>query len=295
MPATLKSKFLRLSGLTHLREVRWNIKHLTESVREARQIRTLLTQEHLRQLLAEPKYQDPRRLSGHQFRVYSQNGEDGIFEEIFRRIGTTNQFFAEFGVQSCENNSLYLLVKGWRGIWLEGDESQVALIQTEMAKQIQAGQLAVKRAFITAENIEALFRELQVPAELDLLSIDIDGNDYWIWKALGAFRPRVLVIEYNPIFPPHVRWVMKYNPTHNWQQDSYQGASLKSLELLGAAKGYKLVGCDLTGTNAFFVRDDLVSDHFASPFTAENHHEPARYYLQTRLGHPRAWGEFEAV
>jgi hypothetical protein len=295
MSESFRSKLLKATGLAQLREMRWNIKHLTETVREARQIRTLLSQEHIRHLLAQPKYQDPKRLNRHETRVYSQNGEDGILEEIFRRIGMTNRFFTEFGVQACENNSLYLLLQGWRGIWLEGSPAQVSLMQHEMARQVAAGQLTIKNAFITAENIETLFRELQVPAEPDLLSIDIDGNDYWIWKAVTNYRPRVLSIEYNPIFPAHIRWVMKYNPTHVWQQDSYQGASLKSLELLSASKGYTLVGCDLTGTNAFFVRDDLVGNHFAGPFTAENHYEPARYYLQARLGHPRAWGEFETV
>ncbi len=295
MSKSFKEKLLAATGMAQLQQLCWHVQALREGVRETRQLRLLLTQEHRARLLASPRYQDPKRLARHENRIFSQNGEDGILEEIFRRIGTTNRFFCEFGVQANENNSLYLLVKGWRGAWLEGSAEQVTELQRIMAPQIHNGQLALRQAFITAENIEGLFRELQVPADLDLLSIDIDGNDYWVWKALTAYRPRVVSIEYNPIFPPHVPWVMKYNPTHQWQEDSYQGASLKSLEMLGSSKGYRLVGCDLTGTNAFFVRDDLVGDHFAAPHTAENHYEPARYYLQCRLGHPRVWGEFVSV
>ena len=108
----------------------------------------------------------------------------------------------------------------------------------------------------------------------DLLSIDVDRNTYYIWRALRERRPRVVVVEYNATFPPSDEWVVAYDPAKGWNSSSYFGASLKSYELLGRELGYTLVGCGLAGTNAFFVRSDLVTDRFEPPFTAEHHYEP---------------------
>ena len=153
--------------------------------------------------------------------------------------------------------------------------------------------LTIKQAFITKENIQEIFKESNVPIEFDLLSIDIDGNDYWVWQALNQYRPRVVIIEYNSTIGPSIEWIMKYNSEHSWDKTNYFGASLKALELLGQQKGYKLVGCNLAGINAFFVRDDLVEDKFTSPFTSENHFEPMRNYLLKRIGHSTSYKFFE--
>ena len=126
-----------------------------------------------------------------------------------------------------------------------------------------------------------------------MLSIDIDGNDYWVWKAIDSYSPRVVVIEHNSVFRSDVEWIMSYNPNNIWNGSSYFGASLKSLEKLGNQKGYRLVGCDFTGVNAFFVRNDLVGDKFFEPFTAENHYEPPRYFLQNVNGHRKDFGVFK--
>ena len=225
--------------------------------------------------------------------MFSQSGEDGISEEIFRRVGTTNCHFVEFGVENgLETNTTNLLVKGFHGAWIEADSRANQLIKEQFATLIDKRQLHLQQSFITAENIQDLLANAAVPEELDLLSIDIDGNDYWVWKAIERYRPRVVVIEYNGTFRPDVRWIMKYEPTFAWNKSTYFGASLKSLELLGAHKGYRLVGCNFVGVNAFFVRDDLVQDRFAAPFTAENHYEPPRYHLIRKTGHPRGFGEF---
>ena len=121
--------------------------------------------------------QDPKWLGRSERQTYSQGGEDGVLEEIFNRIGTTNKHFVEFGVsQGTENNTAYLLMSGWKGLWLEGSEKFFASIQKTFAPLIESGHLTAKNAFITAENIESLFEETKVPTEPDLLSIDIDGN-----------------------------------------------------------------------------------------------------------------------
>ena len=242
------------------------------------------------------KYQDPRRLARFEYQVYSQNGEDGIIEEIFRRIGVTNKFFVELGVQNgLECNTTNLLVNGWSGYWVEGSRDCVEQLSRTFSELISKGVLRIRNAFIVAENISSLLKSASIEKEFDLLSIDIDGNDYWVWKALADYAPRAVVIEYNAMFRSNVKWVMKYNPDHVWTGTSYFNASLKSLELLGEQKGYKLVACNFTGANAFFVREDLICDKFCSPFTAENHYEPIRYHLQKKDGFRRDFGEFESI
>ncbi len=115
---------------------------------------------------------------------------------------------------------------------------------------------------------------------MDLLSVDIDRNDYYVWERITHYRPRVVVIEDNAMFPPGVDWVIPYDGKAWWdQRTSYWGASLSALERLGRSKGYSLVACSLTGANAFFVRDDLLGDKFSAPYTAEHHYEPTRLYL----------------
>ena len=230
------------------------------------------------------KYQHEKSLMKHGYRVCSEHNEDGIIREIFERVGVTNKTFVEFGVgDGSVCNSLYLLMTGWRGYWIECNPNAVAKISNNYKWLIGTGHLTVKKSFLTAENIESIFLELSVPKEVDLLSIDVDGNDYWIWKAIGRYNPRVVVIEYNAMFPPPNKWVMSYNPDHKWDGTAYAGASLKSLEVLGTGKGYSLVGCDFSGTNAFFVRSDLAADRFVEPFSAENHYEPPRKYMPIGL------------
>jgi hypothetical protein len=268
---------------------------IEELQKNTRQLIEILAEEYVeRHLRQNPKYQNPKKLNRFEYQVFSQNGEDGIIEEIFKRIGTTNQFFVEFGAANgLWNNTTLLLVKGWRGLWIEGEAKWVEEIKAKFAGVIKARKLQAVESRVTPENIEKLFRAKRVPQELDLLSIDIDGNDYWVWAGLKNYRPRAVVIEYNSLFRPDTKWVMKYNPQHRWNQTCYAGASLKSLELLGAQKGYKLVGCDFLGVNAFFVRQDLVKNKFLKPYTAANHYEPPRFFLSRSIGHPRDFGDFE--
>lgn len=117
------------------------------------------------------------------------------------------------------------------------------------------------------------------------MSIDIDGNDWWIWNAIKCIDPRVVVIEYNAKFPPNFEWVMEYDEKHIWREDDEHGASLKSLELLGSKLGFQLVGTNIMGVNAFFVKADLANDLFIKPATAENLYNPARWTRQYISGH----------
>jgi hypothetical protein len=247
--------------------------------------------------LAKPRYADPKCLTRYGFKVYSQCDEDGIIQEIFRRIGTTNRIFVEFGVESgCECNSVKLLLEGWRGIWLEGVQEHYEQIFARFRAYMDERRLAVARAFITAENINDLIGQGGVRGEIDLLSIDIDRNDYWVWKAIDVISPRVVVIEYNATLRPPLSLVVPYDAKAIWQGTNYHGASLEAFVRLGDSKGYRLVGCNFAGSNAFFVRQDLTKDLFLDPATAEQHYEPMRAYFSfLQAGHPAQLGAYLTV
>jgi hypothetical protein len=231
---------------------------------------------------------DPLYLERYGYKVYSQNDEDGIIEEIFNRIGTTDKKFVEFGVQNgLESNCHFLLHKGWNGLWIDGNKKYFIELIKLFDKPIKNNQLKVINAFITVENINKLIEE-RISGEIDLLSIDIDGNDYWIWEAINCIKPRVVVIEYNAKFPPPHEWVMPYNPDHVWDGTDLHGASLKSLEKLGVRLGYQLVGTTMNGVNAFFVRNDLTRELFPKPATAENLYHSWGSRLYKSSGHVAA-------
>ena len=231
------------------------------------------------------RYQDPLRLPTAQGQVFSQNNEDGVVAEIFRRIKPRHKTFLEIGVgNGMQNTSRLLLSQGWQGHWVEGDAASAKQIHDSFAPAISAGRLSLVQAFVTAENIDQLVVAVDGNT-LDYLSIDIDQNTYHIWKALDRLKPRVACIEFNSSFPPSVAWEVNYDPARTWNGTNEFGASLKSMELLGRAKGYALVGCDLRGVNAYFVRNDEDLGQFAHPFTAENHYEPPRYPFPLMFAH----------
>ncbi len=248
-------------------------------------------------LMSVPKYQNSDRLNQFEYASFSQHGEDGIIDEIFRRIGLTNQYFVEFGVgDGTENNTANLLFKNWKGLWIEGSASFTKLINENIKRYVSDDNLTIVNSYTTAENIEELFSKSHVPAEFDLLSVDIDGNDFWVWKAIESFNPRVVVVEYNAFWGPSTNWVMPYNAEHAWDYKSvYFGASLKALQVLGEQKGYRLVACDMSGTNAFFVRNDLHSGKFGQECASEFNYEPARFFLQKQYGHKKKYKVFSTL
>lgn len=149
-------------------------------------------------------------------------------------------------------------------------------------------QLKVLNRFITAENINELIQSAGISGEIDLLSIDIDGNDYHVFKAIDVINPRVVIVEYNAKFPADFPWVMKYDPKHIWDESDKHGASLKSLEMIAREKGYQLVGTNISGVNAFFVRSDLAGELFPLPATSEALYNPFRAAMGMCFisGHP---------
>ena len=247
--------------------------------------------------LAKPRNSDPKRLLRYGFKTYSQNDEDGIIEEIFRRIGINNRRFVEFGVENgFQCNTAKLLIEGWRGLWIEANSKMVVQMNEHFRPFISDGRLKLLESLVTAENINSLFIKADLVGEIDILSIDIDYNDYWVWKAIEVIKPRVVVIEYNCSLRPPLSLVVPYEPTGIWKGGNYFGASLEALVRLGRAKGYRIVGCSFAGTNAFFVRDELCRDLFLEPATAEEHYEPERYFMRLApSGHPGRPGPYQAV
>ena len=244
---------------------------------------SVLRQEY-QSILASERFADRRRLPPFGFKVYSQADEDGILEELFRRIGVTSRFFVEFGCgNGLENNSHYLLLKNWQGLWIDGNVKHVEMIRRRFAGLIRCWATFRQKCIFDRSITSTRLIAETMRGEVDLLSVDVDGNDFHLLKSIKSIQPRVIVVEYNAKKGRSLDWVMAYNPEHVWDGTDYYGASLKAFESLLTHRGYSLVGCSISGVNAFFVRSDLVNEElFCSPFVSENHYEPHRRLL--RLG-----------
>lgn len=206
-------------------------------------------------------------LAGQEFKVFSQNGEDGLIQHLIRRVAVPRKVFVEFGVEDYrEANTRFLAVNdGWSGLVLDSDPENVRAIRVQpdhWRLNVQAAQ-----AFVTRENINELLVEHGVSGEIGLLSIDIDGNDYWVLEAIEVISPAIIVVEYNFRFGADRAVVVPYDPHFDRASAHpsriYFGASLQALCLLARRKGYEFVGCNSFGVNAFFVRSDLMTDELA--------------------------------
>ena len=197
-------------------------------------------------------------LSQHERKIFSQNGEDGVIKKIFEVIKTTNKYYVEFGVENAnECNTRNLRENcGWSGLLMDGgyENKEIGLYQE----------------FITAENINELFQKYKVPQEFDLLSIDIDYNDFYVWKSLDEiYQPRVVIIEYNASHLPTEDKVVKYDANAVWDTTNYFGASIRALYNLGKLKGYSLIYANNQGVNLFFVKSSILS-HIEHSFKDTN-------------------------
>lgn len=204
-------------------------------------------------------------LRNREFKAHSQNGEDGLLLYLFSKIGTTDCRFVEFGIgdgRECNTANLSLNF-GWHGLLIDGSKENVIKAKDyyNSRPEVKPSQITVIQCFVTAENINEVLLDNGIDGEIDLLSIDVDGNDYWIWKAITVIEPRVVVIEYNATLGPDQPITVKYDPNfHHLEKHPsglYHGASLAALTKLANSKGYILVGCDSNGVNAFFVREEV--------------------------------------
>ncbi|SDV47054.1 class I SAM-dependent methyltransferase [Chitinasiproducens palmae] len=233
--------------------------------------------------------------------LYAQGTEEGILARLMERIAPTHRFCVDIGASDGLRNSntaLLLREQGWGGVLVEASDYRFGKLVDHYAG---AEHVRLHHDRVQPDTIDRLLADAGVPEAFDLLSIDVDGNDYWLWRGLRAFAPRIVVIEYNPYYAPPERWVMCFNPAHEWDGSTYYGASLASLVRLGKSKGYELVCCDDMGNNAFFVRADLYPRLGIDSNDASVLFRPAMYKLRyigqnTFLtGHPFRHGPAERI
>ena len=185
--------------------------------------------------------------------VYSGGGEDGVIEKIFEIIEPTTKFSVEFGAgdgKLASNSYRLIEQEGWGSLQIEGDPERAKLMRDNLA---EFPRVTALEAWVWPGNIEILLEENGVPRDFDLLVIDIDSNDYYVWRAIQSFRPKVVMIEVNPAYAPPQKMVIDFHPMNYWDYSGYHGASLQSLADLGKKKGYELLYHLSHGGNAVFV------------------------------------------
>ena len=202
---------------------------------------------------------DPRQF---EFKVYSQWGEDGIIEHLVGQIPIPNKVFVEFGVENyTEANTLFLLKhRNWKGLVIDGSQDNIESIHR--GRVLWKYDLFAECSFITRENINDLIARNGIGGDIGLLSVDIDGNDYWVWEAINCVRPRIVISEYNSLFGPKAAVATPYRPDFDrvaaHPSKMYYGASIAALTHLAQARDYSLVAGNSAGNNVFFVRNDCL-------------------------------------
>jgi hypothetical protein len=198
-----------------------------------------------------------------EFRVFSQFGEDGIIQFLISNVDIPNKTFVEFGVENYkEANTRFLLANNnWSGLIIDGSRSNIDSVKNDAIYFWH--DLTALNAFITKDNINSLIGS-RFSGDIGLLSIDIDGNDYWIWEAIEIVNPRIVICEYNSVFGnkhsvsvPYSADFLRQNAHFSYL---YFGASLGALCVLAEKRGYLFVGCNSSGNDAFFVRKDVIGD-----------------------------------
>jgi len=213
----------------------------------------------------------------HEYSVYSQHGEDGILQTLFAKLPVDHKFIVEFGAHDgikMSNSRYWINEQGWSAFLIESDRRFFRALS-----ELYAGQQKIRllRSLVTPENIDALFSAANVPHNFEILSIDIDSIDFYVWEGLSTFRPKVVVIESNPSIPPGQDYVVPRDKALDYGGSSREGASIAALHRLGVSKGYQLIYSELSGANLFFVDNPLVSYLDAVPLSPEELYQPPQY------------------
>ncbi|MFM6747242.1 MAG: hypothetical protein ACKPJH_12790 [Dolichospermum sp.] len=247
----LKLKFHQINKITQEQDKITSILHkLQETLGriEARQLETL----------------NSKSIRDNEFRAFSQWGEDGIIQFLIRNVPINRKIFVEFGVQNyTESNTRFLLINNnWSGLVIDGGSEEISYIKNDPI--YWQYNLKAVNSFITKDNINQIISDNGIQGEIGLLSVDIDGNDYWVWEAIDCINPAIVVSEYNFRFGANKAVTVPYDASFVRSKahysNIYYGASLKALCILADKKGYAFVGCNSAGNNAFFVRKDLKPD-----------------------------------
>ncbi|MBM7516578.1 hypothetical protein [Nocardioides nitrophenolicus] len=206
----------------------------------------------------------PQRLQDAEFKVFSQFGEDGIIQHLVRSVDPAETTFVEIGTGDYrESNTRFLLQNdNWRGVVIDGGEDHVRFVLgSGLSWRYDVEPVS---AFVTRENVNQLITDAGLSGRIGLLSVDVDGIDYWLWNAIDVVDPAIVVAEYNALLGPEATITVPYDPAFVNSEAHYSqlyfGASLGALVHLGAQRGYRFVGCASNGANAFFVREDVAGD-----------------------------------
>ncbi|MDH5561402.1 MAG: hypothetical protein OEY59_11185 [Deltaproteobacteria bacterium] len=212
-----------------------------------------------------------------EFKVYSQWGEDGIIQFLIQHIDLPNKIFVEFGVENYTESSTRFLLKNnnWSGLVIDGSEENYQYIRNdEISWRYELDAIC---SFITRENINELISSRIKEKEIGLLSVDIDGMDYWVWEEIDCVEPAIVICEYNSLFGDQLEVVIPYRSdfirSKAHVSNLYFGASIKAFIRLGKQKGYTFICTNSAGNNAFFVRDDLVNSKLSKLGLSKTFHK----------------------
>jgi hypothetical protein len=243
-------------------------------------------------------------MSSVEFRCFSQNGEDGLLLYLFSLVGTTNKRSVEICAgDGIECNTANLIINhGWHGLLIDGSEKAIQSGK-EFYARCQDTFLfppALVCAWVTADNVNSVVSGHGFAGDIDLLSLDMDGVDYWVWKALTCVRPRAVILEYNPYWGPEASVTVPYREDFRMDMSKlpyYHSASLSAYEKLGRERGYRLVGAQRLGFNAVFLRSDVGADLVPGLTPAEffERHPFLRYWSPAWLPSAAERPEFRDV
>ena len=199
-------------------------------------------------------------INKYEFQIFSQFGDDGIIQYLINNINFLNKKFIEFGVENYEEANTRLLLEkdNWSGLIIDSGKDNIAYIKKQ--DFYWKYKLSVECNLITTKNINSIIKNNGFSGDLGVLSIDIDGNDYWIWKEINNVSAAIVVIEYNARFGENLSVTIPYQEKFKRQSKNnlYYGASLKALFKLAKEKRYSLICTNKNGNNAYFIRNDLI-------------------------------------
>jgi hypothetical protein len=250
-----------------MRSLKSSLKALRETVATIRGINQKFDEIKINQgsiLSLMHEHQQSRNLRDYEFKVFSQWGEDGIIQHLCKSVSVKHKTFIEFGVESFfESNCRFLQMKdNWSGFVIDGSSENIQKLKDSYF--YWKYDLHAIAAFITRENIKEIVEQSGFDEDLGILSIDLDGNDYYVLEAIDSFKPRILICEYNAVFGGTRKISIPYDPAFNRTKSHYSnlyfGASLAAITQLATKRGYSLIGTNSAGVNAFYIRNDLLTE-----------------------------------
>ena len=251
-----------------------------ETIRQTR-----IQQAILKELLIQ-NHSKGNPLLKYEHQTFSQNGEDGIINEIFNRMDITKGEFIEIGTgDGSENNTRLLLELGWKGTWIDGNPNCLKSINNNLGHFISSKKLNAQQNFVDSDNINSILKDNNISPDVDILSLDLDLTTHLVWESLTYITPKVLVIEYNGFFPKNTLWKANIKGNESWDGSINMGASLSTIIQISDLKNYKFIGTELSGTNAFFVHQSV--QHYFTDFIHIANHQPSRPYIVNGPVHRR--------